>query len=266
MIIHNMPDTDYHAHPYIGSTTARLVLKSPQLFHDAVTGIYKRKDTASLKLGRLAHMAVLEPDRFAQQIVSEGPINPKTGKEYGRDTKAWEEWEAANPDKIVIDPFIPRALDRMPAEVRELFADTGAAELSAFVNQKSLQFGIKCRPDYLAGDTIIDLKTIDDEANIGRAISRFGYWFSHAWYRMAMKLETGTKYRFRFVFMEKNPPYRWRIRDLEPGFAMYADDMVEKAMAAIAEGTERGKWADTGEVVGIESMPSYMEETDEDEE
>lgn len=267
MIINNMPDTEYHAHPYIGSTTAKLALRSPQLFVDAITGVYKRKDSPALKVGRLAHMAVLEPDRFANQVRDVGPINPKTGAAYGRDTKAWQEWEAANPGVIVVEPWIRYGMDRMPDDVADLFREGGHAEQSVFRDCPALGGGIKCRPDYRIGKMMVDLKTTLDVDRCERDIARFQYWFSHAWYRQVMRDETGETHFFSFVFMEKNTPYRWRIVDMDPDYAMYADDQVRRAMDIIAEGVATGRWLDPAEVRIIASRPDYLDDsTDSDDE
>lgn len=51
-------------------------------------------DTDALALGSALHVALLEPSRY-QDVVHLGPVNPKTGRTYGRDTKAWTEAEDA---------------------------------------------------------------------------------------------------------------------------------------------------------------------------
>ena len=118
MIKDKMSDTDYHAHEFIGSTTAVHMIESSQLFWDHMTGVAEVEDKPHFKIGRIAHMMTLEPERFKEQVVTEGPINPKTNAMYGRGTKKFAEWEKLNPDKMVVEPWLYTMLERMPKEVR----------------------------------------------------------------------------------------------------------------------------------------------------
>ena len=56
-----------------------------------------------LCFGTAAHKYILEgADVFnTEYVVSDGPINPKTGEPYGKATKAYQEWEQAQSGKII---------------------------------------------------------------------------------------------------------------------------------------------------------------------
>lgn len=231
MITEDMSDIEYHAHEFIGSSTAVQMLESSQLFHDCMNGVVQREDKPHFKIGRIAHMMVLEPDRFDQQITTEGPINPKTGKMYGRGTKKFEEWEAQNPGMMVVEPWLYTMLERMPPEVREIYDAQGVAELSIFEDIKNV--GVKCRPDWLMPDHIYDLKTIDDINHIEKHIKTLRYWFTSGWYRRVMQMSTGVLNKHTFIFVEKKPPFRWRIVDLNANDLSYGYDQACEVMAEI---------------------------------
>ncbi len=61
-------------------------------------GMLQDKDSSAYAFGRAFHCWFLEGEAAFHQryVVSEGPINEKTLKPYGRDTKAFQEWMADN--------------------------------------------------------------------------------------------------------------------------------------------------------------------------
>lgn len=267
-IIYNQSDIAYHANPAIGSTTAKLWLDSPRLFKDQIDGIRKRKDTRSFMFGRAAHARFTDRE-FFDRIVSTGPVNPKTGKPYGADTNAYAEWSAANPGAIILSESEMNDLDymdeRMPAQVREIFADTnGVAESSVY--QTIAGVAVKCRPDWIGRGPIYDIKTIANIADAEKHISKFKYWFSHAWYRMVMKAETGASMPFKFVFAEKCPPYRWRIVSIDADWIGQADATVDRVLGEIAVAQDSGDYSDRGEVEEIASQPTWESDDDGEEE
>jgi hypothetical protein len=253
--IQDLPDATYHAHPAIGASTAKLAHTSIRLYRDALDGVFEREDKGHLAVGRIAHMAILEPDRFRQQVVTTGPTNPKTGKEYGRDTNAWKDWEAANPGVIVVDPWIPLAIQRCPSEIRNRLA-SGASEESWFVRHSGLE--MKARPDKVFGPIISDLKTIDRIEDARRAIFRNSYWFSDAWYRMVGKLLTGDRFTYDFIFVEKSPPHRWRIVTLSDQYAAWADRVVDDTVGKILRAMTTGDWEDDGPIHDEVPIPEFL--------
>lgn len=265
MIKHNEPMASYLADPALGSSRAKLALKSLRLFKDAEDGIYAPKDKGHFQVGTLIHMRALEPERFAKCVTATGPINEKTGFPYGRDTKAFAAWQAENPDVMVVEEWTTILLDRMPPEVKALLTD-GEAEVSVYAENFLQVLAAKCRPDYLKDTTIIDIKTCNDVDDAERIIYRLKYWFSHAWYRMVMKHVTGKTHHFRFVFAEKNPPYRWRIVDLDADYSMWAEDQVSKTVENLGFAASQNNWDDDGDLYMMASRPEYSDAGDDDEE
>lgn len=254
-IVYDMSDTDYHAHEYVGSTTAKLCLESPQLMKDSLDGLCGGGDKPHYAFGRLAHMMVLEPKRFARSITSDGPINPKTEKMYGRGTVAFTKWQEENPYLTVIEPELYTMLERMPAEVRAIFAPGGVTESSVFVDHGL--WGAKCRPDHLIDKIITDLKTIDDINNCEKQIANFGYYLSASWYRDVMKRETGLDHTFRLVFVEKNPPFRWRIVMLDD-YESFGDTRVKAIHTTLDRCFESGDWSDKGDILSLAYPPEWL--------
>lgn len=67
----------------------------------------KTRDTAEQNLGRAIHARVLQPDEYARRLaIYQAPVNPRTGSEYGSDTKAAQtaraEFEASLTDNAIV--------------------------------------------------------------------------------------------------------------------------------------------------------------------
>jgi hypothetical protein len=263
MITLGQPDTEYHADPHVGSTDAKLWLDSPQLFKDKLDGVVIRKDSRAFQLGRAAHLLFLQPDEFTKAI-STGPINEKTGKPYGPDTSAYSSWATMNPGKIILGQRdiddLNRMQDRMPPQIKGILRSGGVAESSYYLTLAGV--AVKCRPDWIIDGTIYDLKSIGNMADAEKHISKSKYWFSHSWYRMIVKAETGKAMPFRFIFAEKSPPYRWRVVDLGADWIGYADATVDRVLGEIAEAQRTGDYSDRGEVCMTVEQPAWGDDAE----
>lgn len=263
-IRYDLPAADYHADPAIGSSRAKLVLDSIRLFKDDLDGLIPRTPTASMAFGTMAHLAVLEPDRFHDQTTTTGPVNPATGKAYGADTKKFAEWQAENPGLIVVDPSLYVMLERMPKEIRDALQTLGQSEVSAFAEDNGVL--IKCRPDRLIEDAIYDLKTINDIDAIDAHIRSYRYWFSAAWYRRVMKIATGIDHSFTLIFAESKPPYRWRIVDLSPELIEEGNYYVADVVKKIGLAQEYDEWGDLSPIRVTAARPVSLGAFDHGEE
>ena len=267
MIIHNEPSLAYHANPALGSNTAKQALDSLQLLKDDLDGLITRKGSAALNFGTAFHLKVLQPHLFATQISPE-PLNPKTGRPYGQETKAFQEWADANPGMVAMSTAeletMNRMMSRCPSDILAIFNPAiGEAEMSVYRQIAGVE--TKCRPDWVQAATITDLKTIGNIADIEKHINKFKYWFSHAWYRMIMKEETGRAYTFRFVFAEKNPPHRWRLVELDAEWVQYADHLCDLTLGAIAMAQSTDNWADPVPEPLMVSRPAWESDDDDEE-
>lgn len=261
MIDYHMSSQDYHARPEVGSSGAKLVLDSIQLYKDEVDGFIEHKQSAAMQFGTLAHLAILEPAKFESRTTCVGPINPKTLQAYGRETKAFTEWQEANPDVIVIDKSLMMMISRMPPAIAEMLS-MGNSEVSVFADVCGVP--AKCRPDKLFNGQIYDLKTIDDLDNIDNNIRNFRYWYSAAHYRAVMLAETENIHSFELIFAEKKPPYRWAVVELSPEYIEIGDYYVGHVMGEIKRAMRTGNWADRSPIRRIATKPELLGAFDHD--
>lgn len=192
----------------------------PRLFRDKQLGLIPDRDSAAYLLGRAAHTAIPEgTEVYADRYAVGGPINAKTGRPFGRDTKAFAEWAAdigkdvlsCDQDELV--RTLAHAARHHPA-VPSLLAE-GQAEGVI----RCAYAGIPCqgRFDWVSPEHgLVDLKTCDDLTWFESDARRFGYAYQMAFYRALIREATGVTVPVHLIAVEKREPNRcgvWRIAD-----------------------------------------------------
>jgi len=257
-IILGEPAHQYHANPATGSTSAKLARKSLRLYRDQLDGLIPREEKPCWQVGTIVHLRTLEPERYALTTRSQGPINAKTGKPYGRDSNAFADWQAANPAIIMVEPFIDAMCARMPAHVRDVLS-SGVAEATVRVAYDD-RLTVQCRPDWMRGGDDWDLKTIDDVDAWERQVRSFDYWFSAGWYKMVKRLAGLPDGQWRWIFAEKKPPYRWRVVRMSAAYLLRAEEEAERIVALISGAMKSGDWDDEDEGEIVAELPMHLDE------
>src|SRR5947208_1240811 len=91
------PNAVYHAksRQYMTSHQLRDFAYCPLYHKQKRSGLIADEIDDALRIGAATHTLTLEGrEAFEREYIVGGPINPKTEKCYGRDTKAYAEWEA----------------------------------------------------------------------------------------------------------------------------------------------------------------------------
>ncbi|MDE5886472.1 MAG: PD-(D/E)XK nuclease-like domain-containing protein [Muribaculaceae bacterium] len=237
-IIYNLSNEEYHNgegyRDYISSTSLKHYLVSPRYY------LFMRDNpqppSAAQLLGTLFHdlmatLAIANGDWNkgygewkAGLAMFDPPVNTRTGKPYGADTKTYAEiYQAfleANAGKVVVDTAVADIASDM---AHSLLFDCGATssqvlkllkwgtpEVSVF-HETEDGIKIKIRPDLLTPKKIVDWKSTNltslTEEAINRVILKYGYHISAAQYQWEMHEVTGRWYDFILVFMQTCPPF-----------------------------------------------------------
>lgn len=196
--------------------------QSPLLFQRKRLGYVVDKDRKAYRFGRATHVLTLEgKDAFAERYAVGGPTNPKTGKRYGEDSKAFAEWEAKQ-NKECLTEVQALQICWMANSVwshkdaRPLLEE-GWPELVVRANYA----GHSCqgRLDWLNPRRgIPDLKTCDNLDFFEMDTKRFGYEHQLAFYRALVRIKTGRTLPCFLIGIEKQEPYRagvWRLSGLD---------------------------------------------------
>lgn len=257
-LVQSVSNEDYHAAPGVSKSGLDKLARSPA--HYLAYLREDRRETPALRLGRLIHSAILEPDSLALAIAPDCDKRTKAGKE------AWAGFErqAAGCQIVTADEAeqVRRMRDAVythPAARRLLFAP-GVAEASGWWFDQTSGELCRCRPDYRREDGIlVDLKTTEDAGSgFKRSCANYGYHRQAAFYCDGVEAITGERPAgFVFVAVEKSPPfavaaYRLAPVDIELGRALYQRDLT-----TLAECKSTRVWPGYSEKIETLSLPTW---------
>ncbi len=247
----DIPSMEYHEASRLGEYLSSHLLgdfrKSPALYNKKMLGEIAETESAAFTIGRATHCLVLE-GRGAfdhDYIVSDGPVNPKTGDTFGKSTKAYSEWLASQ-DKEVISGkdygFILKLQKSVwlhPIALELL--DSGVAEGVV----RTEYCGVKCqiRMDWFSSKHgLLDLKTCDDLQWFESDCKRYGYIFQLAFYQAIIKKETGITVPVYIVAVEKREPFRSGVWKITQEVLDNATKINQKCIEKLKECRATGVW------------------------
>lgn len=216
------PAEEYHAKAaeYLSSHQLMDFIACPLLYRWKSLGLIERRDSPAYLLGRAAHTRILEGrDAYEQQFAFGGPINPKTNKPFGSNTKAFAEWAKAQ-GKPVLSNGQVGLVEQMASgvAVNDEAVDLllyGRAEGVVRTTYHGLPSQI--RIDWLHPHRgIVDLKTCDDLTWFEADARRYRYVNQVAFYQDVLAEVVDERVPVHIVAIEKKQPFRcgvWRISD-----------------------------------------------------
>ena len=213
-IFTNEPFDEYRANDAHCMSSHRLdeFRRCPRTFWLKETGQLPRPDSEAFAFGRAVHVRITEgKEAFNEQFAIGGPINPRTGSFYGRETKAFQEW-ALDIGKPILTPSEYEKLEAMAFSV-ESNPLTRIATCAPIVEgvARATVCGVPCqiRVDVAFDNEVLDLKTCRSLDTFEQDAETFGYHRQMAFYRLVME-RLGCKPfpNFYLIAVEKEPPYR----------------------------------------------------------
>lgn len=221
----SIEDYDKARSQYMGSHTLELFRFSPRQCQWKMQGLIPGTDSGNFAFGRAAHCFILEGvaafhDRYS---VAEGPVNPKTGSPYGRDTKAYAAWyqEITADGRQVVSGVEYTQIQMMAESLQETcgrdLLHCGHAEVT--IRGQMHQVSCQSRLDFIDWDQgiLVDLKTTESLGRFEKDFWRFGYDRQLSFYRgMIEGLALGRPFSVFVVAIEKSEPYRahsWQISE-----------------------------------------------------
>ncbi len=216
------PADEYHAKAdeYLSSHQLLDFMKCPWLYRKKRLGLLADEDTPALLVGRVAHVRILEGrDAYISEFAFGGPINPKTNKPFGANTKAYAEWAAAQ-NKPVISHANADLIEQMASGVG---MNDAAVDLLLYGRSEGVIRTTYCdtpsqvRLDWLHPHRgIVDLKTTADLTWFENDARRRRYANQLAFYQAVLAEVTGELVPVYLVAVEKTEPFRcgvWRVSD-----------------------------------------------------
>lgn len=246
-----MSSAAYHAHAALGSTSLKTLASRTPAHYKYESEHATHKD--AYDLGTAIHSITLEGDETGIAGVDADSWRTKAAQEAKAEARATGRVPMLLKD-LNLARNISRAIMSHPPAAKLL---TGhIAERSVFWEEDGLQ--LKCRPDALNHDKIIDLKsTINaDPRNFGKTAVDFGYFQSAAHYQDGMERLTGDRLPFLFILAEKSAPYLVSVVELDEEAIEYGRLMNTRAKNIYRECIETGTWPGYPETEQI-SLPMW---------
>lgn len=226
------------------------LIEYPALFH-AMIGDRELRPALSeaMSTGRaMADFLTMSAEEFLQKYeVADGPVNPKTGKPYGADTKAYAEWRAVR-EKTPVSTEQFNMFGKMAlaynghAFIKSLGGYTRVrnATLTADIHGVACM----CRIDnlYIGDDTVVavDTKTTSDLCGFARSADSLHYREQQALIRLIMVANGVRGVQTRIAAIEKGPMPRcgvFGIKDMEKAMAT-----VDGAIGDYSESMKTGNY------------------------
>lgn len=210
-----------------------------------------KQEPQSVLVGRAFHCLVLEGQEiFDGQFAVGGPLNPRTGKPYGRTTETYKQW-LEHEGKDAIDDETAALLSRMQVG---LMSSPHAMELLSSGFGESTVLGtignVPCqsRIDWVhwRGDpcsaAIVDLKTCGDLDEFESASILYGYHQQLAFYRLVVESSSGHVLPCMLIGIEKRSPNRCGVWRIDESLLDQAAQEVRSDIARLAECRNLDRW------------------------
>lgn len=194
--------------------------RNPLLFRKKELGLIADEERAAFVIGRAVHCRVLEgKDVFTERFAVGGPINPKTGRPFGPDTKAFAEW-AATQHRPVVSEDTAALCERLTEAVHaheEALALLAQGQPEGVLRTVLSGMPAQARLDWFHPTRgLVDLKTIDNLDWFETESRSFGYAHQMAFYRALITAVCGEVVPVHLIAVEKREPYRvgvWRLSE-----------------------------------------------------
>lgn len=238
-IIHNMPEADYHAiSACSNSVLSTIATKSPAHI------FAPRPATPAQEVGRIIHMAVLEPHRFDAQVA----VMPDVDRRTKEGKALYAEYVSANEGKTLVSASDHETYKLMQSQVwvddtaRKLL-EKGDAEVSVFWEQDGLQ--CKARFDFISAlGVAVDLKTTQSSKPESFAYDayKYGYHRQIAWYMRGAKAVGLDLANMFLIAVEKTAPFPVSIFDLDAESYEVANMELDKLFAIYRKCKAENYW------------------------
>lgn len=242
VIIHDMPEAEYHARPELSSTGARLLLESPAKF-DYRRG--KEFHSAAFDLGSAVHAKVLGVGWGIEEL--DFPDWRTKAAQQARDAAR----------EVGLIPMLTKELEGVHAMTEAVLANpTAKALLELPGSREASVFGdvdgvpTRCRFDALTDDTAqgrfgIDLKTSAkpvDPDTFTRSVIDYGYDTQQEFYKDTYRASEGGELNFVFIAVEKEAPYLTTVLQLDTIYQSMGKAKAQRAREVYAECMASGIW------------------------
>lgn len=239
-----MTNKEYREHEGISKSSLWEINKSPLHFRYKMDN--PQIDTPALLFGRAVHKFVLEESYFWNEFV----IAPICDRRTVAGKAEWNEFALYSQGRDIITQSdfdeikaISDSIKSVP-DAWELLQ--GKVEQSYFWTDNMTGESCKCRPDVINHEKklIVDLKTTDscEDNHFERSAKKYGYKLQAGMYREGVFQNTFEEYGFKFVAVEKKPPYAVRIYNCTPEYIDQGYDKFRELIGIYHDCKVKNEW------------------------
>lgn len=233
---------EYRAFPALNQSAAKLLVSHSPAHYQAYINT-PQEETKALRFGTFVHAAILEPHTLDDLYATAPDVDKRTKEGKA----AWAEFATLNEGKTILDAEESALGHLVAAHARLALKKHGvtfdATEVMYHVDYNGIP--LKAAIDGVSGDYLWDIKTTDDASAAGmlKAIRNYRYNLQAYWYRLVYELATGHRpLGFRFLFVEKEPPFATAVCEVGPELMSWAIADFEKALTLYRDCTASGVW------------------------
>lgn len=223
-----------------------------------------RPDSDTMRLGRLHHAMIENPEAAAARFRTDAPTNPATGRVWGRDTQKMAAWLATLPPGVeYADPSEVREA-RMVAEVvrshpeAAKLLDGARHEVSLFGSIEGVQ--CKARVDIFHPNRWADIKTTTRAATgFQREAPHRGYWLQAAFHARVIEAATGCRpSHTAWIVVEQAPPHGVVVYEAAIEQVMALDATVSRMVREYAACVASGSWPGYPQTAQMIDCPPFV--------
>jgi len=253
----------YHARHEMSASMLKKLDESPRVFEaHYIAKTIESKQSDAMRLGSAVHAAILEPDVFhASYVVCPAECSDRRTTKHkdwaktveGREILTFDEWDRIKACCVAANRNEIASLILGAATIRE--KSFSYTDFLTSVN-------CRVRFDALAGDLIVDIKTVNDgsEAAFVKSITDYRYHLQAAHYLEGFKtLDPSLDWQFVFITVETVAPFRCRVFKLDDEALMIAAERRTQLLESYKLRLASGDWSEAGEseVVTL-SLPGWF--------
>lgn len=234
---------EYDALPHLNYSLAKALEESPAEFQHKKR--FPGDDSTSKKLGRVGHLALVEPDKFKTDVV-QWTAKTEGGEAKPRKGKEWEAFKAANVGKEIVLPdeyrraCLMREAVMARKEARE--AIEGAQSEVTAIGQL---MGIDCKARLDAlGRFLAEIKTTRHarRERIQNDGARLLYHAQFAWYSDILESATGEARPLRVIAVQSDGPFCVAVFDVHEEELAEGRRLYQGWLRTYLECMESGRW------------------------
>lgn len=233
------------------------IATSPKHFHAQPTKL----DTESLVIGRAAHSATFELNRFA--------LNYTVWRGGIRRGKKWDAFVEANADKSILNEkeYLLAMVIRLSVLGHPISAPIlegkGSGEVSICWRDYDTKILCKGRLDWLPASrvTIYDLKTARsiDPRVFARACNTYNYYVRAAFYCDGLATLTHDRPHFEFIAVENTPPHDVAVYAAPRLALQYGRQTYKEWLHLLADCQKHDTWPGIAEDAIVEQPCNYLD-------